>query len=48
METISSAEYVTIGESVRLTGLRYSTLKFYTEKAVLDFEQSEARGYAIY
>ena len=30
METIAHAEYVTIGELVRLTDVRYSTLKFYT------------------
>ena len=30
MEVIEQAEYVTIGELVRLTAVRYSTLKFYT------------------
>jgi len=39
--TIESAEYVTIGELVRLTGARYSTLKYYTEAGLLDFEQAE-------
>ena len=38
---ITSAEYVTIGELVRLTGSRYSTLKFYTEEGLLPFEQPE-------
>ena len=33
MEVIEQAEYVTIGELVRLTAVRYSTLKFYTEQA---------------
>ena len=42
METIQAAEYVTIGELVRLTGTRYSTLKFYTEEGMLPFVQSEA------
>ena len=28
-----ASEYVTIGELVRLTETRYSTLKFYTEEA---------------
>lgn len=28
------AEYVTIGELVRLTESRYSTLKFYTEEGM--------------
>ena len=42
METIQAAEYVTIGELVRLTGTRYSTLKYYTEEGMLPFSQSEA------
>lgn len=41
MEAIESAEYVTIGELVRLTGVRYSTLKFYTEEGLLPFQQAE-------
>lgn len=41
METIRQAEYVTIGEPVRLTEVRYSTLKFYTEEGLLPFEQEE-------
>ena len=41
METIESSEYVTVGELVRLTGTRYSTLKFYTEEGMLPFEQAE-------
>ncbi len=40
MEVIEVAEYVTIGELVRLTGARYSTLKFYTEEGMLPFEQA--------
>ena len=40
METIAHAEYVTIGELVRLTDVRYSTLKFYTEEGMLPFEQA--------
>ena len=43
MEAIQSSEYVTIGELVRLTGTRYSTLKFYTEEGFLPFEQEEQR-----
>lgn len=39
-EIISQAEIVTIGELVRLTDTRYSTLKFYTEEGMLLFEQS--------
>lgn len=41
MEVIEKAEYVTIGELVRLTNVRYSTLKFYTEEGILPFEQQE-------
>ena len=41
LETILKAEYVTIGELVRLTDTRYSTLKYYTEEGMLPFEQEE-------
>ncbi len=41
LEVIENSEYVTIGELVRLTGVRYSTLKFYTEEGMLHFEQAE-------
>lgn len=41
MEKILSSEYVTIGELVRLTGCRYSTLKYYTEEEILPFKQEE-------
>ena len=41
MEVIEQAEYVTIGELVRLTAVRYSTLKLYTEEGMLPFEQAE-------
>lgn len=41
MEVIGASEYVTIGELVRLTNVRYSTLKFYTEEGILPFEQAE-------
>lgn len=40
MEVIEKAEYVTIGELARLTDVRYSTLKFYTEQGMLAFEQA--------
>lgn len=43
METIQSSEYVTIGELVRLTGIRYSTLKFYTEEGFFSFRQEEQK-----
>ena len=41
LEVIQQAEDVTIGELVRLTDVRYSTLKFYTEEGLLPFEQAE-------
>lgn len=41
MEAILAAEYVTIGELVRLTQTRYSTLKYYTEEGLLEFQQAE-------
>lgn len=41
MEKILSSEYVSIGELVQLTGVRYSTLKYYTEDGLLPFEQAE-------
>lgn len=43
LEVISNSEYVTIGELVRLTGARYSTLKFYTEEGMLPFEQEDTQ-----
>lgn len=41
LEVIQQAEDVTIGELVRLTDMRYSTLKFYTEQGMLPFQQAE-------
>ena len=41
LEVIQQAEDVTIGEMVRLTDVRYSTLKFYTEQGMLPFQQAE-------
>ncbi|ANS73777.1 MerR family transcriptional regulator [Paenibacillus yonginensis] len=41
IEVILASEYVSIGELVRITGTRYSTLKFYTEEGMLPFEQAE-------
>lgn len=41
MEKILESEYVSIGELVRLTNSRYSTLKFYTEEGMLPFDQEE-------
>ena len=41
LEVIQQAEDVTIGELVRLTDVRYSTLQFYTEQGMLPFQQAE-------
>lgn len=41
LDKIEASEYITIGELARLTGCRYSTLKFYTEEGMLPFEQTE-------
>lgn len=41
MEAIQTAAYVTIGELARLTDVRYSTLKFYTEEGMIPFQQPE-------
>ncbi len=41
LEKIFASEYVSIGELVRLTGSRYSTLKYYTEEGMLPFEQED-------
>lgn len=39
LEAILASDYVTIGELARLTEVRYSTLKFYTEEGMLPFRQ---------
>lgn len=41
MNTIETAELVTIGELVRLTNSRYSTLKYYVEEGLLPFAQED-------
>lgn len=43
LQTIAEAEYISIGELARLTGTRYSTLKFYTEEGMLPFQQEGAK-----
>lgn len=40
-EVIAEAEFVTIGELVRLSHQRYSTLKHYVEIGLLPFEQAD-------
>lgn len=41
MEKILESEYVSIGELVKITNSRYSTLKYYTEEGMIPFEQGE-------
>ncbi|HAX73384.1 MAG TPA: MerR family DNA-binding transcriptional regulator [Firmicutes bacterium] len=43
LEVVQTSEYVSIGELVRLTEVRYSTLKHYTEEGMLPFEQTEQK-----
>ena len=43
IEKIEASETITIGEIVRLTGTRYSTLKHYTEEGMLPFEPTEEK-----
>ncbi|MBS5937288.1 MerR family transcriptional regulator [Clostridium sartagoforme] len=43
LEKILESEYVTIGELVRITNSRYSTLKFYTEEGMLNFIQEDEK-----
>lgn len=43
IDKILESAYVTIGELVRITNSRYSTLKFYTEEGMLPFEQEDER-----
>lgn len=38
-ETVMQAELVTVSELVQLSGMRYSTLKYYTEIGILPFNQ---------
>ena len=41
LHIVEASEFVTIGELVRLTGSRYSTLKYYTEEGMIPFLQEE-------
>lgn len=41
IEKIMASDYVSIGELTRITGCRYSTLKYYTEEGMLPYEQEE-------
>lgn len=39
LEVVMQAEFVTVSELVQLSGMRYSTLKYYTEIGILPFNQ---------
>ena len=41
LHIVETSEFVTIGELVRLTGSRYSTLKYYSEEGLIPFVQEE-------
>ncbi|MDZ5253634.1 helix-turn-helix domain-containing protein [Clostridium sp. LIBA-8841] len=43
IKRIQNSDFVTISELVKLTGMRYSTLKYYTEEGLLPFEQIDNR-----
>ncbi|OMF29766.1 MerR family transcriptional regulator [Paenibacillus sp. FSL H8-0548] len=43
LDKISSSEYVSISELVELSGVRYSTIKYYTEEDMISFEQEDIR-----
>jgi DNA-binding transcriptional MerR regulator len=38
-EVIFSSDYISISELVRITEVRYSTIKYYTEEGMIPFEQ---------
>jgi DNA-binding transcriptional MerR regulator len=43
LDKILSSEYVSISELVELSGVRYSTIKYYTEEDMIPFEQEDIR-----
>jgi DNA-binding transcriptional MerR regulator len=43
IEKILASEYVSISELVQLSGVRYSTIKYYTEEGLIPFEQEDTR-----
>jgi DNA-binding transcriptional MerR regulator len=42
LKALQCAEYVTIGELAELSGIRYSTLKYYTESGLIPYQQHGA------
>lgn len=47
-DVIKEADLVTIGELVRLTAIRYSTIKFYSDIGVIPFEQDGGKATRYY
>ncbi|NQX58061.1 MerR family transcriptional regulator [Paenibacillus qinlingensis] len=43
LDKIATSEYVSISELVELSGVRYSTIKYYTEENMISFEQEDTR-----
>lgn len=43
LDKILSSEFVSISELVELSGVRYSTIKYYTEENMISFEQEDTR-----
>lgn len=43
LELIRSSEYITVSELVELSGVRYSTVKYYTEEGLLPFYQIDTK-----
>lgn len=43
LEKILASEYVGMSELVQLSGVRYSTIKYYTEEGLLPFKQEDTR-----
>jgi DNA-binding transcriptional MerR regulator len=47
-KVISKSDFVSIGELAELSGVRYSTLKYYTEIGILPFMQEEEKRNRYY
>lgn len=43
LEAIGLSSHVSISELVELSGVRYSTIKYYTEEEMISFEQEDTR-----
>ncbi|WP_127583826.1 MerR family transcriptional regulator [Paenibacillus koleovorans] len=43
LDKVLASDYVSISELVELSGVRYSTIKYYTEEDMISFEQEDTR-----